>query len=109
MASILLVEDDPDQLAFRKMILERAGHDVGAASSVEEALAKSPGREIVVMDLCLPAIEDGLHLVNALPGSTRVLVLSGVERWTPPLSMPNVSFLQKPYPTRKLLAMIAAF
>ena len=54
MARILVVEDDPDQLEMRRLILEQAGHQVVSAQTASEALQHLPGCQIVLMDLRLP-------------------------------------------------------
>ena len=43
MARILVVEDDPDQLEMRKLILEHAGYEVAAAQNAAEAIDQLPG------------------------------------------------------------------
>jgi CheY-like chemotaxis protein len=103
MARLLVVEDDPDQLQIRRLVLEQAGHRVSTAQSVAEALDRLPGSEIVLLDLRLPTREDGLRLIQAASGVARVIVLSGGEAET----VPGVDeFLTKPCSSRKLLETI---
>jgi len=103
MARILVVEDDAIQLEMRKQILEHAGHQVMAAQNASEALEQWTGCPIVVMDLRIPEHEDGLRLIRAIGGAARIIVLSGGELDP---SLPVDEFLNKPCPSRRLLASI---
>jgi CheY-like chemotaxis protein len=103
MARILLVEDDASQLELRKLILEHAGHEVVAAQDASEALELWTGCPIVLMDLRIPTLEDGLRLIQAIAGAARIIVLSGGELDP---TLPVDEFLTKPCPPKKLLASI---
>ncbi|HLH39514.1 MAG TPA: response regulator [Bryobacteraceae bacterium] len=77
MARVLLVDDDAAALEIRKLILQRAGHFVLTASTASEARA-SPRTEIVMLDLRLPRVEDGLALIREFHAAgMRVIVLCG--------------------------------
>jgi CheY-like chemotaxis protein len=111
MSTLLLVEDDPDQLEIRSLILEQAGHQVyGAASAAEAlALAREHQPSLVVTDLRLPRTADGLALIEALRAlrpAPRIVVLSG---WTADLATaPDVdAVLAKPVRTPELIHLIA--
>lgn len=113
MARILVVEDNADQLELRTLLLERAGHHVYPAGSVEEALQLlKPLPEAAVVDLSLPDPADGRALVrklHALTPETRIAVLTG---WSEALrGHPEEEFvaavLDKPCPTARLLETIA--
>jgi CheY-like chemotaxis protein len=89
MCSLLLVDDNTQLLDFYKLVLEQAGHQVQTAKTCRQAVALL-GRtdpEIVIMDLRMPEIADGLGLIRTLrdrvrpQGSARakVIVISG---WT---------------------------
>lgn len=82
MARVLLVDDDLDALEIRKLIFEKDGHHVLAASSAasarEQFLAESP--DSVILDLRLPDPEDGLALIREFRGTSRevkIVVLAG--------------------------------
>jgi len=82
MARVLLVDDDLDALEIRKLIFEKDGHHVLAASSAararEQFLAESP--DSVILDLRLPDPEDGLALIREFRGVSRevkIVVLAG--------------------------------
>ncbi|HLH01269.1 MAG TPA: response regulator [Bryobacteraceae bacterium] len=79
---ILLVEDDPEQLAIREMLVAHFGFEAVAVQSVEEALAAARAQELdyALIDLRLPEESAGLRLLRELrkiqPG-LRVSVLTG--------------------------------
>ncbi len=114
MGRLLVVEDDPEQLELRRLLLERVGHTVWTASSAAEAwrrfLENQP--KLVILDLRLPRTEDGLDLIRRIRGAggeTRLLVLSG---WTHDLEdLPERAMvdhvLMKPVRSSKLLEMAA--
>jgi DNA-binding response OmpR family regulator len=82
MARVLLVEDDPDALALRKLIFESKGHRVAAASSAAQARENfhADPPQSVVLDLRLPDAEDGLALIRefrAASANLRIVVLAG--------------------------------
>ena len=69
MATVLLVEDDPDQLDLRRELLEHAGHTVFPAASAAVALAHPPA-QVAVVDLRVPTLADGLGLIETLQART---------------------------------------
>lgn len=83
--SVLVVDDDPDQLKFLKKIIERAGFRVVAAESAVEALHLLTDREvdIIVSDYKMPEM-DGFEFLQALrsmdnywaPGDIPVIMLT---------------------------------
>jgi DNA-binding response OmpR family regulator len=77
MTTVLLVEDDPDQLHIRQLVFERSGYTVRTAQNANDALALAAGCDVVLMDLRLPQLEDGLRLIQSLQGSARIIVLTG--------------------------------
>jgi two-component system, OmpR family, KDP operon response regulator KdpE len=103
MARVLVVEDDAGQLELRKQTLEHAGYEVVIARDASQALERSEGCSVVVMDLRLPEPEDGARLIQALAGKTRIIVLSGGQV-DPELPVDEV--LTKPCPSRRLLESI---
>jgi CheY-like chemotaxis protein len=109
---LLLVEDNPLLLRLYQALLEEGGHQVRAAACVADAMsalgAEPP--EVLVMDLRLPELDDGLRLLRAVPeGSTRIIVISG---WTADLAeCPERSrvdrILAKPVRLETLLACVS--
>ncbi|HLY18658.1 MAG TPA: response regulator [Bryobacteraceae bacterium] len=81
MSHILLADDDVQQLAIRKLLLEAAGHQVALAEdapSAERLLAELQP-DVLVMDLCLPKLKDGLRLIRSVNERSfaKIIVLSG--------------------------------
>lgn len=116
MARILIVEDDPDQLFLRRLILERAGHAVIAAAAPAAALdairSAAEPFHCVVMDLRLPAAEDGRALIRNLKDAAQdlpIVVLSGrpQELTSTPESQLVLATLSKPVRTENLLKTLA--
>ena len=84
MCSILIVDDHLQQLAIRKLLLEAAGHEVTAAESAPQAtrLLEELRPDLLLMDLRLPELEDGLSLIRSVGErglTAKIIVLSG---WT---------------------------
>ncbi len=107
MAHVLLVEDEPGQLAIRGMILQHAGHHVFEAASPSEALAHlaSGAAVTVVTDIRLPRLEDGLRLLAAIPDGIPVIVLTGSNE-TGLDRLPIFRLLKKPCSSALLLEAI---
>ena len=81
MTRILAIDDDRGALEIRKLLLERAGHSVAIASSADQArtLFEQTHPEIVICDLRLPELADGLALIREFHGSARVIVTCGSD------------------------------
>jgi CheY-like chemotaxis protein len=73
MCSLLLVDDDLRVLEFYGLVLEAAGHHVQIAETCARAvtLLKETDPEIVIMDLRVPDMEDGLALIRTLKSHVR--------------------------------------
>lgn len=81
---LLVVDDDSQQLGLRKLLLEGSGHEVAVAEGAPEAnrLLDEFRPEVVVMDLRLPKLMDGLELIRSVHQRNlrpKIIVLSG---WT---------------------------
>jgi CheY-like chemotaxis protein len=112
-ARLLVVDDDPSQLELRRLLLEAAGHEVTVAQDSSEAIgclmAHPP--DILLMDLRLPEVSDGLELIRsarqqAVP--VKIIVLSGwpSDLFDHPEAEQVDNVLTKPLRTRELLAAI---
>lgn len=80
--SVLVVDDDADQLALRVSILKESGLNVVAASSHQAAITatKSFAPCCAVVDLYMPTRDAGIRLLTALKHvapSMRMLLLTG--------------------------------
>jgi CheY-like chemotaxis protein len=107
MARILVVEDEIDQLAIRRQLLEHAGYEVLTAQTAADALLQLHGCQVVLMDLRIPRLEDGMALIqSATAASARIVVLSGAESDG---ALPVDEFLAKPCSSKKLLETVARF
>jgi len=93
MCRLLLVDDNVQLLDFYGLVLEQAGHQVRVAETCRRAIAllEETDPDIVIMDLRVPEMEDGLGLIRSLqarkqaPGkpAVKIVVTSG---WTADLA-----------------------
>jgi NAD(P)-dependent dehydrogenase (short-subunit alcohol dehydrogenase family)/CheY-like chemotaxis protein len=68
MCRLLIADDDVQQLGIRKLLLEAAGHEVAVAEDAPEArrLLEELRPDVLVMDLRLPKLKDGLSLIRCV-------------------------------------------
>jgi CheY-like chemotaxis protein len=81
---ILIVDDDGNDVALLRRILERAGYVVSGAQSGKQALRSIQEKvfDLVILDLNIPDM-DGFEILRAIRRQTvqlRVLVVSGFMR-----------------------------
>jgi CheY-like chemotaxis protein len=114
MLPILLIEDDADQLAIRKLLFERLGYPVAIANSAAVALEEIREHRfgLAIMDLRLPTADEGKALIRVFreraPGM-RIIVLSGwIEdlEGSPEAALVD-SLLRKPVRPKTLIATVA--
>lgn len=86
--TVLLVDDNPDQLSIRTLLLEHMGFETLSGISREEALQKAAANhpQCAVVDLCLPDVETGfstLRELRAQDAALRLIALTGygTETW----------------------------
>ncbi|HUO33029.1 MAG TPA: response regulator [Bryobacteraceae bacterium] len=115
MCRLLLADDDIQQLAIRKLLLEAAGHQVTTAEAAPEArrMLADLRPEVLVMDLRLPKLKDGLSLIRCVDEqrlAVKIIVLSGwiEELWDLPEEKLVSSILGKPFRNEQLLEAISA-
>ncbi len=82
MARILLIDDDPDQLEIRQLVLETEAYQVATATSPVTALKAFDAADpaVILMDLRLPRTEDGIQLLCQLRSRSAdipIIVLTG--------------------------------
>jgi CheY-like chemotaxis protein len=72
---VLLVDDDPDQLYVRSVLLEKNGFGVVAASNRSTALEVAQAEQLscALVDLSLPSEQDGLALIRDLKAQSPAL------------------------------------
>jgi CheY-like chemotaxis protein len=80
--TVLLAEDDEDQLAIRGALLRQSGFQTTEASNVPAALqmAEAERPSCALIDLCLPTEQDGLYLIREIKRrypSVAIFVLTG--------------------------------
>ena len=112
MAEILCVDDDPDAVSLKRLILERAGYRVTSCTSVEEALAKLKlsAYDAVVTDWRLGG-ETARVIVEAakLTFSVPVVVVSGYVSEAFQAAKPLADlYLEKPVNPRELVEIVDA-
>jgi CheY-like chemotaxis protein len=82
MATILVVDDDPDIRTLMEAILEPAGHSVTMAADGQEALSKLKRRsyDLIILDIMMPTMSgyEVLEQIRAIPSraSTPVVVVT---------------------------------
>ena len=81
---VLIAEDDQDQLELRSLLLSQSGFEAiparDSAAALRAAAYHKP--ECAVVDLRLPAEEQGLGLIRALKAldaAMRIIVLTGMD------------------------------
>jgi CheY-like chemotaxis protein len=111
---ILLVDDDFAQLDMRKSLLECSGHQVRAALSCFDALRHiaTGWADLLILDLRMPAAEDGLQLIRDLRESgcrSPIILLSGwpADLHGRPEAREISQVIVKPAPILDLLQAIA--
>lgn len=114
MPRVLLVDDDAEQTSIRKLIFERAGHDVMTANDCESARVAFTqcAPQVIVIDLRIPNEGDGLALIREFRSNhpeVRIVVLSGYGydlSGAPEATMID-TVLTKPARTERLLSAVA--
>jgi len=74
---VLLVDDDPDQLAIRAMLLAQSGFQTISAADAGAALAAAVAQKpaCALIDLRLPTEADGLRLIRTLKETDPAILL----------------------------------
>jgi CheY-like chemotaxis protein len=115
MCRLLIADDDLQQLGIRRLLLEAAGHEVALAADAPVAtrLLAEWSPDVLVMDLRLPKLKDGLSLIRSVDERrlpAKIIMLSG---WTEELcDLPEEKMvacvLGKPVRNEHLLEAISA-
>jgi len=119
---ILVVDDEPDQCALVRRILERAGYEVEVAYDGRECLDKVRANppDAILLDVVMPEI-DGLAVCKMLKGDHHychipILILSAESSCVtstrfsrnPELYSPADDFLPKPASAEEITRGLAA-
>jgi len=121
MARILIVDDDGAVRATIKLLLERAGHSVVAASDGRSGLAhfEAGDFDLLFLDIFMPGMDgiETMRLVHQQRPRVPIIVISGNPNLSEQGSVPDfltmatklgaVSSLQKPFRPAALLAAVA--
>jgi len=113
---ILVVEDSPTQAEHLRLMLEVAGFDVVCAVDAREALDLADGQafDLVLTDVRMPGVLDGLGLLKALRADPMleaipVMMLSadgGEEAQVAGLAAGADDYIVKPFGARELVARV---
>jgi CheY-like chemotaxis protein len=120
-ARILIVDDDPAVQATIKILLDRAGHSVVAASDGRKGLAifEAGDFDLLLLDIFMPGMDglETMRLIHAQQPLIPIIVISGRPIAPDPASGPDflsmatklgaISSLQKPFKPAALLAAVA--
>ncbi len=117
MATILIVDDDPDIVEAVRLVLERAGHDVRAAGGPEDGLrkAREPGIDLLILDVMMGSPDDGIVMAQELRrgGFTApILMLTSIAQATgfaygrSDAVVPVDDFVEKPVGAEVLLRAV---
>jgi two-component system response regulator SaeR len=112
MATVLLVDDEPDIVLMLKMSFEDEGHDVVTARNGDEALERlaEGGIDVVVLDLMMP-VADGWSVLEGkrlVGDDTPVIVVSAKSEpkdMRRVMELGAVDYIMKPFDLDQLLAL----
>ncbi len=111
--SILVVEDQDESLEYLKTLIESAGHECVAVSSVGEAIRRLTAMrfDLVLLDLMLPdaeGIEVARHILERQLATPVVAISGFLDRWKDDrmLQAGIRRQLSKPYRAREILDAI---
>ena len=113
MATVLVIDDEPDLVRFVRRALEADGHRVltatDGADGISLALAERP--DLTILDLLMPGV-DGREVMSAVFAAwpdAKILVLSAISDLSARiecLERGAVDFLAKPFAVRDLTARV---
>lgn len=111
-ATILIVDDVPQNLRLLEAVLEPRGYTVVAASSGEAALERVAGVDLVLLDVVMPGI-DGYEVCRRLRADPRTSFLpvvmvtaSGEQEKRRAIAAGADDFVAKPFDHDELLARV---
>jgi CheY-like chemotaxis protein len=121
-AKILIVDDDPDFVAYTSTVLESEGYEVVSAGSGDEGLRilEQEAPDLVVLDVIMASVLDGLNM-------SQKMAESAVYRQVPIIMVTSIAdtdylalfptdesihidaFVTKPIAPKELLRQVARF
>jgi CheY-like chemotaxis protein len=112
--SVLLVDDNPVQVATRQLVLSQAGIQVQIATSAASALAlvRAPaaGTRIgaIVTDHIMPEASGAefVRMLRAIDTDVPVIVITGLAEAEEEYAGLRVTFRQKPFPPAELISLV---
>ncbi len=118
MATVLIVDDDPDILEAGRLVLEKAGHTVRCASSRAEGMAsiRTAPPDLLILDVMMEESDDGIAMAQDLrrEGFKRpILMLTSLAKVTgyrygkQEGLVPVDDFQEKPMDPATLVARVA--
>lgn len=95
---ILIVDDEPDIRTVLAHSLLDEGYRVVSAADGEEALGHIAVEvpDVIVSDIRMPKV-GGLALIQRLRSAGLLTPIILISTWTPPVGMPGVRFVPKPF------------
>lgn len=95
---ILIVDDEPDIRTVLAHSLLDEGYRVVSAADGEEALGHIAVEvpDVIVSDIRMPKV-GGLALIQRLRSTGLLTPIILISTWTPPVGMPGVRFVPKPF------------
>ena len=122
MATVLVVDDDPDFVEITRTILEANGYDVTTAASGSQALEtmRQDAPDLVLLDIMMSHVLDGLdvsHVMSEDPELRKVpvVMISSITDSPSAGMFPTDEYLaidawiSKPVQPRELLEKVAQF
>jgi CheY-like chemotaxis protein len=115
MATVLVIDDEPEVRDLLKRMLESAGHQVSLAPNGEEGVRafKAHGADLVITDLYMPG-QEGFETIVELRRrffDLPIIAISGKPEAGPMLAIAKhlgaVLVLQKPFSAEQLLRAVA--
>ena len=120
MATILVVDDDPDFCEITRTVLEGAGYTVRTAASGDQAMSdmRSHPPDLVILDVMMSSVLDGLHVSDRMQSDARlnripVVMVSSIASSEYAGMFPTDAYLavdawiSKPVAPKALLAQVA--
>ncbi|WP_412062986.1 sigma-54-dependent transcriptional regulator [Rubrivirga sp. IMCC45206] len=111
MPTVLIADDEPAIRRTLREILEFEGYTVDVAVDGDEAVAKAPAADLVLLDIKMPK-RDGMEVLQALHDAevgVPVVMISGhgtVETAVEATQLGAVDFLEKPPDLNRLLVTV---